>query len=204
VATGFPSSPSPTAVVSQVQYESLDFLVQEISVRCHWVVSPLQVAAMLESLGITDELAQERYGYADVFALAEKVMIRLPRTYYDVVVENGQVVSTAVAPSPHLTFPTETWRDKLQDYLRGVASLLPMIVLSVGIILHQLVGRWEPYQVWLVGMAMLLSLLVTGGFMQAASRRGSIYLSQGYVSAAQQVIFRIMALCLVVVLAVNG
>ncbi|MCA9981990.1 MAG: hypothetical protein KDD89_14200, partial [Anaerolineales bacterium] len=192
-------APQQFDVSSEVQYESLDFLVQEISTRCHWTVSPLQVAALLESLGVTDVVAQQRYGYADVFVLANKIMGRLPRTYHDQDSEVDAGRHTAVKPHTQVEIKPESWREKLSDYVRGVASLLPMVILSAGIILHQLVGNWNPYQVWMVGIAMLLSLLVTGGFMQAASRRGSIYLSQGYVDAAQRIIFRIMALCLFVV-----
>ena len=187
---------SPTSDENdKVQPESLDFLIHEVSLRCQWTVSALQVAAMLESLGVTDKLAQDKYGYSDVFALADALMVYLPHSYHNQLVGQGD---TALS-SPE----EESWRDKMRDYMRGVASLLPMIVLSMGIIIHQLVGNWQPQQVWLVGMAMLLSLLVTGGFMQAASRRGSIYLSQGYVWAAQRIIFRIMALCLLVVMLVN-
>lgn len=186
----------------QVQYESLDFLIHEIIIRCQWTVSALQVAAMLESLGVTDGVAQDKYGFPDVFALAEAVMVHLPHSYHEQLGGQEDTAVLSITPSTHLLLE-ESWRDKLRDYLRGVASLLPMVVLSIGIIIHQLVGNWQPQQVWLVGMAMLLSLLVTGGFMQAASRRGSIYLSQGYVLAAQRIIFRIMALCLLVVMLVN-
>ncbi len=186
--------PQP-AETAEVQHESLDFLVHEISIRCHWTVSPLQVAALLESLGVTDTIAQQKYGYGDVFVLANKIMGRLPRNYHD------EPNMGAVRFVPQLE--PDSWRQKFRDYIRGVASLVPMVVISAGIIMHQTLGNWNPYQVWMVGIAMLLSLLVTGGFMQAASRRGSIYLSQGYVMAAQRIIFRIMVLCLLVVLIVD-
>jgi hypothetical protein len=41
--------------------------------RVRWPIDALEVTALLESLGITDEVAARRYGARDVFLLAEEV-----------------------------------------------------------------------------------------------------------------------------------
>jgi hypothetical protein len=50
-------------------------LVSEVTRRIPLPIDGLEITALLESLGITDELARRRYGAADTFDLAEKVLI---------------------------------------------------------------------------------------------------------------------------------
>ncbi|MFI6604428.1 hypothetical protein ACIBHX_50070 [Nonomuraea sp. NPDC050536] len=52
---------------------SIDDLIEPIS----RAVEPLQAAAILESAGLDDRIARERYGHPDVFALAEAVYSRI-------------------------------------------------------------------------------------------------------------------------------
>lgn len=59
--------------------DPVDALAARAAERCGLAIDPLQIAAMLESDGMTDRTAVEEYGYADVFALAEEVYRRLPR-----------------------------------------------------------------------------------------------------------------------------
>jgi hypothetical protein len=48
-------------------------LASEVLGRVRWPIDALEVTALLESLGITDEVAARRYGARDVFLLAEEV-----------------------------------------------------------------------------------------------------------------------------------
>jgi len=54
-------------------------LVRHIATTCRDPIDALQVAAVLESDGVTDLAARDDYGHQDVFALAEAVYARLPR-----------------------------------------------------------------------------------------------------------------------------
>lgn len=54
-------------------YETTEELAATIQERCRQPINSLQIAALLESAGITDAIAQRRYGYQDVFTLAEWV-----------------------------------------------------------------------------------------------------------------------------------
>ncbi|MFL6077474.1 MAG: hypothetical protein ACJ73S_29270 [Mycobacteriales bacterium] len=46
---------------------------QEFDTLCRNAVGPLEVAAGLEAAGLSDRLVRQRYGYADVFALGERM-----------------------------------------------------------------------------------------------------------------------------------
>ncbi|WP_018353062.1 hypothetical protein [Longispora albida] len=59
--------------------DPVDELVIRTAERCGLAIDPLQIAAMLESDGMTDRMAEDGYGYRDVFGLAEEVYRRLPR-----------------------------------------------------------------------------------------------------------------------------
>ena len=50
--------------------------LEEIAERCDFPLSALQVTALLESVGITDGIAEQRYGYGDVFELAEALRFK--------------------------------------------------------------------------------------------------------------------------------
>jgi hypothetical protein len=58
--------------------DPLDTLVDRMRPLAARAVDALQVAAALESAGVTDHTARARYGFADVFALAEVVHQRVP------------------------------------------------------------------------------------------------------------------------------
>ncbi len=83
----------------------LDELVGRVAELLPDPVDELQVAALLESQGVTDQIAVERYGRTDVFALGREVFERLPRT------------SVAAAPVP----PAGSWLHAV----RGPLYLVP-------------------------------------------------------------------------------
>ncbi|WP_412539596.1 hypothetical protein R8Z50_27655 [Longispora sp. K20-0274] len=58
--------------------DPVDALATKVSDRCGLAIDPLQIAAMLESDGMTDRMAGDDYGYKDVFALAEDIYRRIP------------------------------------------------------------------------------------------------------------------------------
>ncbi|MEU5696696.1 hypothetical protein [Actinosynnema sp. NPDC020468] len=72
-------------------------------------VDELQVAALLESQGVTDQAAVDEYGMADVFALAHEVYGKLP---------------SSPGPTPEAGPRGRTWH----DVLHGPVYLLPTTV----------------------------------------------------------------------------
>ena len=169
-------------------YETLEALAEAVHEQCLQPVGALQIAALLESGGVTDTLAQQRYGYADVFTLADALHQELAAP---------PALERARADT---TIPPDTWRERLSDYSRGPLAFLPMVLLSFIIMVYQRFGQWQNGQVLALGFSMLGSLLVTSGFVQGASRKGSSYLSQGYVSAARRIVALIIGASALVVL----
>jgi hypothetical protein len=85
-----------------------------------------------------------------------------------------------------LTHPSQSLRQALTDYARGPVALLPGVVLLLVIRAYATLGQWESGRVLALGLGMTGSMLITGGFVQAVSRRGSLYLGLGNRRAASQ------------------
>jgi hypothetical protein len=94
--------------VTSAVAEPLDVLVEQIRSVAGTAVEPLQVAAVLESHGVTDRVAADEYGRADVFELADDVYRLL-----------------APVPDVAATRPTGGWRAALRDLSHGLLYLLP-------------------------------------------------------------------------------
>ncbi|MFE3455807.1 hypothetical protein ACFXJ8_43585 [Nonomuraea sp. NPDC059194] len=99
--------------------EPLDELVEQVRPRLSQAVEPLQVAAALESEGLNDKVARERYGHPDVFSLAEAVYARLGRD----------------EPAPPPTeLPVAAWRSLVHGPLYAMpAALLPAVTALIGV-----------------------------------------------------------------------
>src|ERR1700733_6720201 len=54
-------------------------LCEQYAEVCESAVDPLEIASALELEGLGDQAAKLRYGYADVFALAQDMYFRVPR-----------------------------------------------------------------------------------------------------------------------------
>ena len=161
-------------------YVTLDSLMDAVQEQCQQPINSLQIAALLESAGVTDLIAQSRYGFSDVFNLAEALYPELLS------------VTKPEKLLPEMAISSDTWQERASDYARGPLALLPIILLSFIIMNYQQFGQWGNGQVLALGISMLGSLLVTSGFVQGASRKGSSYLSQGYVNAASRIILLII------------
>ncbi|MEU6486512.1 hypothetical protein [Streptomyces sp. NPDC046887] len=86
----------------------VDELAAEMADRAGSAVHPYEVAALLESEGLTGEQIRERYGHPDLFSLAEDLYRRVPRSFPD-----PPVGADAWAP------------DHVRCMLRGVLFALP-------------------------------------------------------------------------------
>ncbi|GAB3392445.1 hypothetical protein [Amycolatopsis echigonensis] len=60
------------------QRDGVGELCQEFAAVCRSAVDPLEIAAALEFDGLNDQAVREKYGYADVFELAEEMHRRVP------------------------------------------------------------------------------------------------------------------------------
>ncbi|NUK40243.1 hypothetical protein HRW13_04895 [Streptomyces lunaelactis] len=134
--------------------ELAERLVEQVAVAVH----PYEVAALLESDGLTGDQITERYARPDLFTLAEDLYARVPRHYPE----------PPPAPDP--------WRpDHLRCALRGLVFALPGLAYVLG------AGLWH-------GTAdvsgLIASALAAWAWNQALSHRAYLRLAAGGRAAA--------------------
>lgn len=114
----------------QLLDEPIDDLVERVRPVARRAVDALQIAASLESQGITDDLAKTRFGCSDVFVLADEVRRRA-----------GAATSQAGPPDmgppdagPPVARPPDHphWTSGIRDVAHGLLYLLPVAVFPVG------------------------------------------------------------------------
>jgi hypothetical protein len=133
--------------------DAVDLLAAELADRVGPAVHPYEVAALLESEGLTAEAIRERYGHPDLFSLAAALYERVPRTF------------------PEPPRPTDPWRpDHVRCALRGALFALPGLA-------YLLVGR-----LWHAGpgtRALIVAGLVSWAWGQGLGHRAGLRLATG-------------------------
>ncbi|MFC7219761.1 hypothetical protein ACFQLX_16555 [Streptomyces polyrhachis] len=137
---------------------SLDGRLLEV---CSAAVHPDEVAAVLESEGLTDEQVRERYGRRSVFELAAELYERAPRAYPE----------PEAAPDP---WQTDPWR----CVLRGVLFALPGLGYVLG---ARLLPAGAPDILGLPagGAVLAVSVLFGWAWNQALAHRAYLLLAIG-------------------------
>lgn len=162
--------------------DRLNKLAQEVLSRRRCPEDAYEVAALLESMGITDRTAKEAYGFPDVFKLADRL--------WPLVCASG--VTEPLVPQERTNLATYLWRG-LRSWLRGTIFALPMAV-SVAAMLFIDLSLWSYRYLSLenataIAIGTILSFMSIGGFTQAIAHRGFLYLGQGNYYTARRVAF---------------
>ncbi|MFD6553413.1 hypothetical protein [Streptomyces sp. NPDC058398] len=133
--------------------EAVDRLAAELAEGIGPAVHPYEVAALLESEGLTAEIIQERYGHPDLFSLASALYERVPRTF------------------PEPPRPADPWRpDPVRCGLRGALFALPGLA-------YLLTGR-----LWHAGRdldVLVVAGLVSWAWGQALGHRAHVRMATG-------------------------
>ena len=147
-------------VAGPVSGDQVDVLVRHLQRTCPDAVDALQVAAVLESDGLTDRVVRDDYGRRDVFALAEMVFAGLPK-------------GSAPEPARH----RQDRQDNVRVWSHGVLYALPSAVfpavhallglhgLIIGLVFATALG-W----VWSMGNTVLAYRLLGWGHATTAAR----------------------------------
>ncbi|MFI9269734.1 hypothetical protein ACIGXM_03260 [Kitasatospora sp. NPDC052896] len=105
-----PGAPSPAEDAPELSPDPIDELAERLADVCADAVHPYEIAAFLESDGLTDEQAALNYGRPDSFALAEELFAKVARRY----------------PAPVIVTGADPWRaDPWRCVLRGLVFALP-------------------------------------------------------------------------------
>jgi hypothetical protein len=179
--------------VSVIAFEQrLSDLVAELRAGVPSLVDAVEIAASLESAGINDAVARDRYRAGDTFDLAEQVTSRV------------RAAGPLVASSGGMARPTDVparWRAVI-DYLRGPLAMIPIVLLLLIVAAYGEAGKWSTATTLAFSVGMTGSMLVTNCFVQALSRRGAIYVSREDFRSAGVFVSAVLRLALACVLAV--
>lgn len=140
-------------------HDAVDRLAAELADRVGPAVHPYEVAALLESEGLTAEVIQERYGHPHLFSLASTLFERVPRTF------------------PEPAKPADPWRpDHVRCALRGALFALPGLA-------YLLTAR-----LWQAGQhtdVLIVAGLVSWAWGQALGHRAYLRMTTGPREAAR-------------------
>ncbi|MGW1065305.1 hypothetical protein ACWD4F_12425 [Streptomyces aureus] len=144
--------PAPSAPGAGTARDAVDRLAADLAESVGPAVHPYEVAALLESEGLTAEIIQERYGHPNLFSLASALYERVPRTF------------------PEPPEPADPWRpDPVRCGLRGALFALPGLA-------YLLTGRlWHPEDL----DALVAAGLVSWAWGQALGHRAHLRMAAG-------------------------
>ncbi|MGW3804835.1 hypothetical protein ACWD63_30380, partial [Streptomyces clavifer] len=139
--------------------DAVDGLAAELADSIAPAVHPYEVAALLESEGLTGEMIQQKYGHADLFSLATALYQRIPRTF------------------PEPPRPADPWRpDHLRCAVRGLLFALPGLA-------YALAGRLLPTDGTV--RALVVAGLISWAWNQALGHRAYVRLASGRLEAGR-------------------
>ncbi len=150
-------------------------LVADIERRVRRPIDSLEIAAVLESIGITDDLARQHYGMADTFDLAVTVLQQLRNK-----------PAPVPAATPAVPEPSVSRREALWDYSRGPLAIVPGIVLLAFIQFCGILGHWGRSDVMALSLGLTGSMVACSGITQAVMRRASISMSAGNLAVVNR------------------
>ena len=192
-----PKAPDPGDRMVPGAYATLDAsgglngLAQAIRERVPLPVEALECAAVLESLGVTHEVAATRYGAPDAFVLAARV--------HDLVRSQSAGVPLPAEPAA-IAPPTHPL---LGELARGPLSLLVVVALFLALTAYRRFGEWGEGNVLAMSVGLTGSMVIANVFIQGAARRGAIYVSRGNPRAAFHFLLRALLPAVACVLAVT-
>lgn len=168
------------------QDQKLSDLVSAVESICPQLFDCWQATAIIESLGYTDRVIQEEFGFADALALGQYVY--------------GQhcILHTAKSSLPKVSLFQKLISEIVTfvKYCQSFVYVIPLLTL-LGLEYAKLGIRTQllsPELASLLSLATMGSLISSGGFVQMISRRGHFYLGLGEPSLSGRVCFSLLRL----------
>lgn len=178
---------------------SVEALVGDVLELSEVPLDRWETAALLESQGVRDVDARERYGCADVFALADEVYVRARKRV--------EASPPSRKPAERETFLRRVG-ENVSYYATGSFFIVPMTI-QLGTLFVFGFGLWISLdftnrQFTIVAVATILSFLVSDGFVGVLGRLAITYADQGKHQLAIAIVRRVLVLAVGVVLIAAG
>ena len=160
---------------------ALQGLVGAVRKRAPDLVDEWEATAWVESFGWTDDRIRTAFGLSDTRALGRYIYEHpLP----------GRVWSSPAAPAPA---PPAQTHDQTAAAVAAGAYARTLIYALPWLVMFAVEGLWpdtfdtQPEMAGPISVAVMLSLIATGGFVQAIARKGSFYLGMQQAIMARHV-----------------
>ena len=168
-----------TPVGAEEDSAPLVALAEQIAGRLRMPLHADEATAQLESLGVTDAVAEGRYGSTDTFALARTLWPR--------------ICAIAAQRTAFGVKPPRTPRAPVIDAaLRGMTALAPLSAV-LGVITLFAAAGWPAAQLLSLSAGVTLALILSAGPAQAMVFRASVLIGLGQVRAADRFLLRTCA-----------
>jgi glycosyltransferase involved in cell wall biosynthesis len=153
-------------------------LVESISAQVPHPVDHREIAAVLEANGVTDAVADARYGARDAFQLAAAILPQLPR---------GR---DRAAIGPHRIDPPDRQRRRIPRAADGLLLLVPAaVIVSIGLWVRSIHG-WTSSTSRALLLGVTASTLLGTAFQFAIMRRGALLIGCARWSATRKFLSR--------------
>ncbi|MFC9325184.1 hypothetical protein [Kitasatospora sp. NPDC057015] len=161
-----PAPPDPADEGLDLSADPIDALAERLADVCADAVHPYEIAAFLESDGLTDEQAALNYGRPDSFTLAEELFTKVARRY----------------PGPSAEFANPWRADPWRCVVRGLVFALP----GLGYLLGANLFAVERMRFGLPSgmVALSVATLASWSWNQALAHRSYAWLGRGRRRAA--------------------
>lgn len=156
-------------------------LAEDVRARVPQPVDMLEIAAVIESMGITDAVAAEDYGVESSFELAEHIF-EVVRARPVEPLHAGHEPDFSHLPAERTESPA-----LLDTSARGLLALAPLGMLVIGLEVLAAAG-WSTGSILALSFGVTAAMLLTSGPIVAIGRRTSIYLGFGYRATASRFI----------------
>ncbi|MEM9072739.1 MAG: hypothetical protein AAGE52_29810 [Myxococcota bacterium] len=175
----------------------LDSVVEVVTGKIGIPLDSWAVAATLESTGMRDVDAVEKYGYPNLFGLAGDV--------YDLIMKDPPAVE-APPDEKAEEVRRDRWRRFARHLFEGSFFAMPMLG-QIACILVTRYSLWASLdftemQATLIGLGTVASFAITGGVVMTIGRQGTVYRGMKAYTLLAKVCRRLVALGLVLALLV--
>lgn len=175
--------------------EKLLDLIKHVQSRRLQPEDHLEIVALLEAMGWSDDRAKQSFGVAHLFELAIEIWEHMQ--------QNFQMTPYSPVPKQSLKALSS---ELFHQFFRGVIFALPMAVSIIAMLtLKFSLWSYENLSVDIatsIGVGTIISFIVVGGFTQAIARRGFYYVMLGYYNMARRMTFYFVRMGLIVCLLV--